>query len=101
MPASCLPLVTPVSIVGVCTIPIATSATVEIVVTIASVTSEIVVESSATIRSASIPTTVTRVMTVNKLFALLIPVRVSVAASLAHRISRRAQDEQQPHYQDS
>ena len=103
MPASRLPVTTPVSIVAVITIAIAISATDEIVVAMSPVTSENVRESRTTIGSTSIPTTVTCIVTVNKLFALLIPVRISPAAatSLAHRICRRAEDQQQTHYQDS
>jgi hypothetical protein len=72
MPASGLPVTTPVSIVAVITIAIATSATDEIPVALAPVTSENVSESRMTIGATSIPTTVTCVVTVNKLFALLI-----------------------------
>jgi hypothetical protein len=49
-------------------------------------TSKAVVKSRSTIRSATIPTTVTRVVTVNKLFTLLIEVRTLPDPSLAHRI---------------
>ena len=74
MPASGLLVTTPVSITAEFTIAIAIPVIVEIVIPIASVTSVVVGESRATISSTTIPTTVTRVMTVNKLFALLIPV---------------------------
>jgi hypothetical protein len=86
MPPSCLPVTTPGSIVAVITIAIATSAIDEFGVPMAPVTSENVGESRTTIGSTPIHTTVTRVVTVDKLFALLIPVRISPAASLAHRI---------------
>ena len=100
MHASCLPVTTPVSIVAEITIAIAGSATDEIVVAMASLTPEYVREPRTTIGSTTIPPTVTRVVTVNKLFTLLIPVRVSPApaASLAHRITRRAQNRHQTHY---
>ena len=101
MPASSLPVTTPVSITTEFTIAITTPVIVEIVIPIASVTSVVVGESRATIGSATIPTTITRVMTVDKLFALSIPVRISPASSLAHRVRRRAQDQQQSHYQNS
>jgi hypothetical protein len=51
---------------------ISTTDTVEVAVAISAVTSEGVRESRLTIRSPAIPATVTRVMTVNKLLALLI-----------------------------
>ena len=72
MPPSGLPVTTPVSIVAEITIAIATPAIDEIVVSLAPVASEDVRESRTTIGSSSIPTTVTCVVTVNKLFALLI-----------------------------
>src|SRR6185503_18453656 len=59
------------------TIPISISTTtnaVEVAVTIPAMTCEDVGESRTTIGSTTIPTTVTRVVTVNKLLALLIPV---------------------------
>jgi len=74
MPPSCLPVATPESIVTEITIVIATSATSEVVVPIASMTPRNVCESRTTIGSTTIPTTVTRVVTVNKLLALLIKV---------------------------
>ena len=86
MPASCLPVTTPVSIVAEITIAIATSAIDEIVVPLSPVASENVGESRPTIGSTSVPTTVTCVVTVNKLFALLIEMRDSPATSLGHRI---------------
>ncbi len=72
MPASCLPVPTPVSIVAEITIAMATSAIDEIVVPLSPVTSENVVESGTTIGSTSVPTTVACVVTVNELFALLV-----------------------------
>jgi len=73
MPTSRLPVTTPVSIVAEITVAITTPAIDEIVaVTVAPVTSEDVCESRTTIGSTTIHTTVTRVMTVNELFALLI-----------------------------
>jgi len=72
MPPSGLPVATPESIVAVITIAIANSAISEIVVPIVSMTPGIVCESRATIGSTTIPTTVTCVVTVNKLFTLLI-----------------------------
>jgi len=101
MPPLCLPVTTPVSILGEITIAMVTSATDEIVVPMAPVTSVVVAGSGATIGSTPIPTTVTRVVTVDKLFALFIPVRISTAAALAHRIARRAEDHQQTYDQNS
>ena len=72
MPASCLPVPTPVSIVAEIAIAMTTSAIDEIVVPPSPVTSENIRESRTTIGSASVPSTVTCVVTVNKLFALLI-----------------------------
>ena len=72
MPASRLLVTTPVSIMAVITIAIAISATDENIVASAPVTSENVGESRTTVGSTSIQTTVTCVVTVNKLFALLI-----------------------------
>jgi hypothetical protein len=70
MPASCLPVTAPVSIVTEITIAIATSPTAEIVFTVASITSEDVCEPRTTIGSTTVPPAVTRVMTINKLVAL-------------------------------
>ena len=74
MPPSSSPVTTPVSIVAEITIAIATPATDEIIVAIASMTPEDVCEPRTTIGSTTIHTAVTCVMTVNKLFALLIKV---------------------------
>src|SRR5678815_2683042 len=52
--------------------PISTTDTVEVAVAMSAVTSEVVIESRSTIGSPTIPAPVTRVMTVNKLLALLI-----------------------------
>ena len=95
MPPSHLPVTTPVSIVAVITIAMATSAIDEIVVAPSSVTSENVSESRTTIGSASIQTTVTCVVTVNKLGALLIQIRNSATTPLAHRVGRHTQHRQQ------
>jgi hypothetical protein len=88
MLTACLPVTTPVSSLPEITIAIAIPATDEIVVATASVTPENVCESRTTIGSAPIHTTVTRVVTVNKLFTFLIPVGISPApaSSLGHRI---------------
>jgi len=73
MPTSCLPVATPVSIVAEITVAITTSVIdVIVAVTVAPVASEDVCESRITIGSTTIHTTVTRIMTVNELFALLI-----------------------------
>jgi hypothetical protein len=72
MPVSSLPMATPASIVAEITIAIAISSTDEIAVPIASMTPEVVRGSRTTIGSSTIQTTVTCVMTVNKLFTLLI-----------------------------
>src|SRR5262245_32430752 len=70
----CLSPVTPSIVlpITIATKPISTADTVKIAVAIPAVTSEVVRVSRATIGSASVPTTVTRVVTVNKLLALLI-----------------------------
>src|SRR6185503_19399757 len=71
-PSVVLPITIPKSI----TIPISISAPTDaivIAVTIPAVTSEDVCESRTTIGSTTIPTSVTCVVTVNKLLALLIP----------------------------
>ena len=72
MPPSFLPVATPESIVAEITIVIANSAIPEIVVPIVSMTPGNVCESRVTIGSTTIHTTVTCVVTVNKLFTLLI-----------------------------
>jgi hypothetical protein len=75
MPASRLAVTTPVSVVAEITIAIATSATYEIAIAIASITPESVVrDSRMTVGSTTVPSTVTCVVTVNKLFTLFIPV---------------------------
>src|SRR5215216_4795669 len=69
----CLSQTTP-SIMLPITIPakaISTTYTVEVAIAMPAVTSEVVIESRS-IGSSAIPATVTRVMTVNKLLALLI-----------------------------
>src|SRR5689334_14936150 len=99
MPPAGLVLATPVSIVGDGAIAIASSATVEIVIPITLTTYVDVVESRPTIASAIVPTTITRVMTVNKLSALFIPVRFSPASasSLGHRVVRYAKSHEETH----
>jgi len=63
--------------------------TIEVTITIPAITSEDVCDSCPAIRSATIPTTVTRVVAVNKLPALPIKVRGPVTTSLGHRVRRR------------
>jgi len=60
--------------ITIATETISTTHTVEIAVAMSAVTSEVVRVSRLTIGSPTIPATITRIMTVNKLFALLIPV---------------------------
>ena len=74
MPTSGLAVPAPVSVMAEITIAIPISATDEIVVAIASMTPESVCESRTPIGSSPIQTTVTCVVTVNKLFTLFIPV---------------------------
>jgi hypothetical protein len=91
----------PVSIVAEITITITTSVIDVIEVAVATMTPEIVCEAGAAIRSTTIHTPVTSVMTINKLLALLIPVRISSTTSLGHRIGRRGEKYSQAHYQNS
>lgn len=49
------------------------------------------------IRSAAIPATITRVVTVNKLFTLLIELPGSPATSLGHYVSGHAENQQHTH----
>ena len=72
MPPSCLAVMSPVSIAEL-TIAVSTSPSVVIEVAIASITPVRVVELRSTIASATIPPSVTCVVTVNKLFTLPVP----------------------------
>jgi len=77
-----------------------TDTTIEVAVTMPAITSEDVCESRPAIGSATIPATVTRVVAVNKLPALLIQVRGPAPASLGHRVRRRKR-EHYAYYQNS
>src|ERR1044072_5831066 len=72
----CLSQTTPSIVLPITISPktISTTDTVEVAIAMSAVTPEVVIESRSTIGSPTIPATVTRVMTVNKLLALLIPV---------------------------
>src|SRR5215216_326427 len=97
----CLSPMTPGSIVIEIAITTAASATKDVSVAVASITSEDSNrQSSTTIRSPTIQTTVTRVVAVNKLSTLLIEMRDSSTASLAHGIRRRNRY-QKTYYQNS
>jgi len=64
-----------------------------ITVAVAAIASEDVAETGISIRSATVPTTIARVVAVNKLLALLIKAATSAsAATLAHSISRHADE---------
>src|SRR5215213_5410676 len=86
----CLSPATPPSIVIPITIAHATSATdvVEVAVAIPPIAPEDIVNPITTIRSATIPATITRVVTVNKLPALAIGAGHSATTSLAQAVGR-------------
>jgi hypothetical protein len=83
-------------------VTMATSPTVIVKVAIVTMTSIPVVKAVA-IRSAPIQTTVTRVVTVNKLFTLLIEMCIppTMSTSLSHSIRRRCDNHQQTNHYDS
>src|ERR1041385_4832911 len=96
-------VVLPVTIPKSITIPISISTTTDaivVAVTIPAVTSVDVCVSRTPIGSPPLPTTGTRVLTVNKLLAILLPMRTSppTATALRHRVRGSAEENHQTHY---
>src|ERR1700752_4189199 len=89
---SATPTSVPIAIVTTSTFP-----SVEIAITVPAIASEDIAETEIpiSIRSPTIPATITRVMTVNKLLALPVPLRHPPATSLAHCIGRQSDTQQQ------
>src|SRR5689334_4883723 len=89
-----LPVTSPVAMVVVVTVTTPSAAFPAIGIAVASVTSE-VRKSRAPVGSATVPTPITCIMTVNEFRTLLVPVSVSTSASLGIRIHRYCKDHQQ------
>jgi hypothetical protein len=70
-----------------------------VTIAIATTASEDVAETGISIRSATVPTSIARIVTVNKLLALLIKAATSTS-SLAHSISRHADEYHETQYQN-
>jgi len=87
-------------------VPIAvamTASTFPSIVTIAvtATPSKDIAETGISIRSATIPTTIARVVAVHKLFTLLIKAASAATPSLAHRITRYADQHHETQNQNS
>ena len=79
----------------------ANSPLIPVEVAVAAVAPENVGRTDASIRSPTVPTSITCIMAVNEFRTLFVPVRDSAATSLGHCVRGCRKNQQQTQYQDS